>query len=158
MDRLGIPSVPSATTIERWQDAHFVILFQFLEHYRTLTIRDHLSPKQMAGTFKFLARIVSWENPLPLNAETFQDPSTRATIRTALTKYKVTVSGEDGDSLHLRSIIETRLIGLNSPAADTNSDSPTVDNALAPLPAGQPSTSRNIYHNSTPSGSQSSAS
>jgi hypothetical protein len=185
MDRLGVPNIPSATIIERWEEGHFAILFQFLIKYSTLPIPEHLSSKQMKGTFNFLVGqrpwryislssqtrfatwfinlleshtmaahtdiiriILSWENPLPLDAETFSDPSTRLTLRTALVTYKATINGGDSDSSTFRSVIETRLIGLNSAAAGENphgSDNCTANNNNMPRldtdVSGLPSTS-----------------
>jgi hypothetical protein len=70
-----------------------------------------------SGTHPDLIKtLVSSKNPVPLNAEAFNDPITRSTIRTALIKYKATVTGVDVDSYSFTSriVIDTLLIELNS--------------------------------------------
>jgi hypothetical protein len=69
--------------------------------------------------------LVSSKNPVPLNAQAFNDPITRSMIRTALIKYKATITGVDLDSYSFtsRSVIETLLLELNSPASQHPNDS-----------------------------------
>ncbi|KAF8198729.1 hypothetical protein K438DRAFT_1823623 [Mycena galopus ATCC 62051] len=76
--------------------------------------------------------LVSSKNPVPLDAEAFNDPVARSRIRTALIKYKATITGVDVDSYSFTSriVIDTLLIELNSPAASQH-----------PNDSSQPSTS-----------------
>ncbi|KAJ6587497.1 hypothetical protein DFH09DRAFT_1359215 [Mycena vulgaris] len=94
--------------------------------------------------------LVSSKNPVPLNAEAFNDPITRSTIRTALIKYKATVTGVDVDSYSFTSriIIDTLLIQLNSGGNESSIAWTATDIGLnSPAPgqhpngSGQPSTS-----------------
>ncbi|KAJ7640183.1 hypothetical protein B0H17DRAFT_1216669 [Mycena rosella] len=60
MNRFEIPPSSSGDTLERWQQGHFAILLEFLQHYSSISVLTRWLNNLTVETFEYMAQLCSW--------------------------------------------------------------------------------------------------